>query len=118
MIKSGSRMIIPFLGFLKSLPNIQCILSNFLLLDFYIFSLLPLLLVAIIAIFTVLSLTLLCYEKRTIFTYIKCSQVFFIIFITTVEHLNFTENSQLLQIFTGLCKERTLFFIDKANRNY
>ena len=41
----------------------------------------------------------------------------FRIFTTTVEDLNFTEHSQLLQIFMGLHIEKTLFFIDKANRN-
>ena len=45
-----------------------------------------------------------------------CTGVFRI-FTTTVEHLNFTEHSHLLQIFTGLYTERTLFYTDKANRN-
>ena len=47
------------------------------------------------------------------------AQVFFRIFTATVEHLNFTEHSQLLQIFTGLYIERILikYFIDKVNRN-
>ena len=45
-----------------------------------------------------------------------CTGVFRI-FTTTVEHLNFTEQSQLLQIFTGLSTEKISFFIDKANEN-
>ena len=44
------------------------------------------------------------------------AQVFFRIFTTTVEHLNFTEHIQFFQILTGLYTERTLFFNDKANR--
>ena len=46
------------------------------------------------------------------------AQVFSRIFTTTVEHLNFTEHSQLFQIFTGLYIEKTLFFIDKAKNNF
>ena len=48
---------------------------------------------------------------------LESAQVFFRIFTTTVGHLNFTKHSPLLQILTDLYTEKTLFFIDKANRN-
>ena len=41
-------------------------------------------------------------------------QVIFKIFTLIVENLDFTEHSQLLQIFGSLYTEKNIFFLDKS----